>query len=58
MKERVGNDERDSGEPGGDAACWLHLVCEECGAVVTARDGHRAGCSLLPTPDRAPEPHS
>ena len=31
-------------EPGGDAACWAHLVCEECGAIVS--DGHRAGCSI------------
>jgi len=58
MKERTGNDEREAGEPGGDAACWLHLVCEECGAVVTPRDGHRPGCSLRPTPERAPEPHA
>ncbi|TAN19855.1 MAG: hypothetical protein EPN30_11430 [Actinomycetota bacterium] len=28
----------------GDAACWAHLVCPECGAIET--DGHRNGCSL------------
>ncbi len=31
-------------EPGGDAACWAHLVCEECGAIIS--DGHRSGCSI------------
>ena len=27
---------------GGEAACYAHLVCAECGAVVT--EGHRPGC--------------
>jgi hypothetical protein len=26
----------------GDAACWAHLVCPHCGAVVI--EGHRDGC--------------
>jgi uncharacterized protein YeaO (DUF488 family) len=29
---------------GGEAACFAHLVCAECGAVVT--EGHREGCGL------------
>ena len=31
---------------GGDPACWAHLVCQECGAVMT--DGHREGCPSDP----------
>jgi uncharacterized protein YeaO (DUF488 family) len=32
---------------GGEAACFAHLVCPECGAVVT--EGHREGCGLAHT---------
>ena len=38
---------RQSAEPeetGGEAACFAHLVCPECGAVTT--EGHRPGCAL------------
>ena len=31
-------------DKGGDAACWAHQVCPECGAIET--EGHRAGCAL------------
>jgi uncharacterized protein YeaO (DUF488 family) len=27
---------------GGEAACWAHLVCSECGAMTT--EGHRPDC--------------
>jgi uncharacterized protein YeaO (DUF488 family) len=30
----------------GDAACWAHLVCPECGAVVS--EGHQPGCPAQP----------
>jgi hypothetical protein len=29
---------------GGDSACWLHQVCDGCGAIVDAQNGHREGC--------------
>jgi len=34
-------------EEGGDPVCWAHLVCAECGAVIT--EGHRDWCSLAGT---------
>jgi hypothetical protein len=31
----------------GDAACWLHLTCESCGALIEREgDAHRPGCEL------------
>ena len=35
-------------EEAGEAACFAHLVCPECGAVTT--EGHRPGCEQAPTP--------
>jgi hypothetical protein len=30
----------------GDPVCWLHLVCESCGALIEREgDAHRAGCT-------------
>ncbi len=31
-------------DEGGDAACWAHLICEECGAFLDGSP-HRVGCS-------------
>jgi uncharacterized protein YeaO (DUF488 family) len=36
--------EAEAGDVGGEAACFAHLVCPECGAVTT--EGHRPGCDL------------
>jgi hypothetical protein len=27
---------QDADEPGGDAVCWLHELCPECGAMPTS----------------------
>jgi uncharacterized protein YeaO (DUF488 family) len=31
-------------DQGGEAVCWAHLVCPECGAMES--EGHRPGCNL------------
>jgi hypothetical protein len=33
---------------GGETACWAHLVCPECGAMIS--EGHAEGCRSAPTP--------
>jgi hypothetical protein len=32
-------------ELGGEAACWAHLLCPECGTVLDG-GGHIQGCQL------------
>jgi hypothetical protein len=35
----------ETGATGGDPVCWLHLVCESCGALLERPgDPHRPGC--------------
>ena len=36
--------DREPQDEGGDAACWAHLVCPECGAVTD-------GSGTAPVPD-------
>ena len=40
---------------GGDPVCWLHLVCESCGALLEHEgDQHRPGC--MPSAPSEPVP--
>ena len=56
MDEQPVSQDHDAPESGGDAACWLHLVCEDCGAVVTPSDGHRPDCNRFVAAQPVPEP--
>lgn len=40
--------ENDTAEPvlGGEPACWLHQVCDTCGALVERDQGHDCGVRL------------
>ena len=40
----------DGFDAGGESACWMHLVCPECGAVVSDDDGH----DCVDTPESQP----
>jgi hypothetical protein len=31
-------------DEGGDAACWAHLTCPECGVLLVGGASHRPGC--------------
>ena len=44
LEEPAQDTEAAEAAEGGEAACWAHLVCPECGAIVT--EGHAAGCSF------------
>ena len=39
-------------ERGGEAACWAHLVCPDCGAMES--EGHRPECPAASQQPRSP----
>ena len=41
-REARGEPDEQYEERGGEAACWAHLVCPDCGAMES--EGHRPGC--------------
>ncbi len=43
--EGVTSDEAD--EFGGDPVCWAHLLCWDCGVVLTPGVEHRGGCQAV-----------
>ncbi len=44
--------EQGADEPGGDAVCWLHELCPECGAMPTAEQPDRCWrCGYSAAPD-------
>jgi hypothetical protein len=44
-------------DEGGETACWMHMVCPECGAVLSEDDGHTCGdvVDSIATSDRSPD---
>lgn len=44
--ETVLNGDDDEREETGDAACWLDLVCPDCGAMLAGNGRHRPGCAI------------
>jgi hypothetical protein len=47
LSDTTGSPEAPTAE-GGDPVCWLHLVCESCGALLEHEtDPHRPGCDVI-----------
>ncbi|HEY1990595.1 MAG TPA: hypothetical protein VGG43_14085 [Acidimicrobiales bacterium] len=48
--DQAGND---TAEPvlGGDPACWLHQVCDTCGALVGRDNAHACAARLRSPPE-------
>ena len=40
-------------DEGGEAACWAHLVCPDCGAVTS--EGHRPDCGAVTSEGHRPD---
>jgi hypothetical protein len=41
-----GSGQNEDADVAGEPACWAHLVCPSCSAVLT--EGHQPGCELAP----------
>jgi hypothetical protein len=44
-------------DEGGETACWMHLLCPECGAVLSDDEAHACGevVDSVATSDRSPD---